>query len=152
MNASEPADTTQERAAAMPRASLPPTAWDREVEHEWPDVRIDRVEVQRATDCASLAVVRAGLFLGRLLPPDVTVELTIEEKVERPQGCESCERMWTSRTYENGSYQFEAHVPIARVVGARRMAVHVRPARQPADASPRLERTTEVSLTRMRAE
>ena len=151
MNTSDPAATTDQSAAQLgaPRTS---TAWDREVAHDWPNVRIERVEVQRATDCVSLAVVRAGVVLGRLLPPDVTVELTIEEKVERPQGCESCERMWTSRTYENGSYQFEAHVPIARVVGARRMAVHVRPARPGADDRPRLERVTDVSLTRMRAE
>lgn len=151
MNASDAAETTTGFATPAP-AAPPATGWNAEVEREWPGVRIERVEVQRATDCASLAIVRAGLFLDRLLPPDVNVELTIEEKVERPQGCESSERMWPSRAYENGSYQFEAHVPIARVVGARRVAVHVRPARQPADARPHLERVAEVSLTRMRAE
>lgn len=131
-----------------------PTAWDKAITQEWPAVHIDQVEVQRATDCATLAVVRAHVFLGRLLPPDVNVELTREEESESPRANVTTDRMWTSRAYDNGSYLFEAHVPIARVVSARRMAVHVCPARLTAgaDAGACAECVAEVSLTRMRTQ
>ena len=91
---------------------------------EWPRVRIDRLELHRAIAPSPLAAVRACVFLGGLLPVDVIVEMTFATSAD----ASAADRMWCEHAYENGSFQFEAHVADEMLARARRIVVHVRPA------------------------
>lgn len=99
---------------------------------EWERVRVDRVELERAAPPSTLARVQACLFLGRLLPVDVEVELAIDAGDAGSAGDGAASRtvvewMWSEHSYQNGSFLFEAHLPDDRLFGARHAAIHVRP-------------------------
>ena len=89
------------------------------------DVRIEHVELERRP--SGIAVVRACVFLGTMLPPDARVDLLYESAPGAPP-CTTCERMWSARPYENGWFLYEAHVPDVEIATARDIRVRVRPA------------------------
>lgn len=90
--------------------------------------RIRGVAVTPASGISQLESVRACVDLGRLLPPDVAVEIC-----SRPEnGAASAERgswrMWTERSLANGSFIFEAHVPNSEIRRGDLLRITVRPA------------------------
>lgn len=120
-------NTTTDSGLAGHGPPAPATMWGgTALRDEWERVCIERVELQRASACPSLAVVRATVHLGRLLPPEVCVELTWEEESEAPRATTTTERMWTAQSYDNGTFVFEAHAPGHCLVAARGIRVSVR--------------------------
>ena len=96
-------------------------------QRDWEQVRVERVELYRAVPPSSLGRVQVCLFLGRLLPVDVEAELVIEIDGGAAPPATVRERLWSSHSYQNGSYLFEAHVADERLAAARHLHVHVRP-------------------------
>ena len=95
--------------------------------HDWDRVHVERVEMERAVPPSGVACVRAGLYLGRLLPVDVEVQLGIVGEDDAAAPATTLEPMWSAWSYHNGSFLFETHVPDARLAGATQLSVHVRP-------------------------
>ena len=96
--------------------------------HGWERVRVDRLELERATPPAALARVAVSVALGALLPVDVDVELTIEDGSDASLAEVRTERMWSAHCYQNDRYLFEAHLPDEAIAHARRIAVRIHPA------------------------
>ena len=94
----------------------------------WERVRVDRLELERATPPAALARVAVSVALGDLLPVDVDVELTIEGGPDASLPELRTERMWSEHCYQNDRFLFEAHVPDEAIARARRIGVRIHPA------------------------
>lgn len=97
---------------------------------QWPQVRIVRVELQTLDDLASDGPVRvfAQVYLGALLPADVTVTLLPGFHYASEHGDSSAERrMASARSYANGSYVFEANLARGEIGGERDWLVRVTP-------------------------
>lgn len=110
----DPVDERKEQAPGLtPRVARFRDAWDQ--------VRIEEVEVRRATDAGALATVCASAWLDGLLPADVRVELSLGD--EEPD-----ELLWCAHSYQNGRYDFELHLADERLARAPRARLVVRPA------------------------
>ena len=96
--------------------------------HEWAQVRVDRVEVERAVAPSTLATIRAVVVLGRLLPVDVVAEATIEGGPDASLPETTTERMWCAHSFHNDRFPFEARVSDDLIARARAVRVRVRPA------------------------
>ena len=90
-------------------------------------VRVEHIELERAPQAGGVAVVRSCVFLGELLPPDARVDLLYDGPATAP-ACTTSERMWSARSYENGWFLYEAHVPDTEIAVARNLRVRIRPA------------------------
>lgn len=109
-------------------AVAPPANDGARIESEWADVHVREVEVARSAGSGSAYVdVRADVFLGRLLPADVKVELVAampsaggERFVPR--------RLWSLFSYHNCSYAFGTRVPQRVLDRPEGCAVRVTPA------------------------
>jgi hypothetical protein len=93
----------------------------------WHRVRIDRLDLERASPSAAFATARACVDLGHLLPVDVEAELSIEGGPDASLPDVTTERMWVSHSYQNGHCLFEAHLPERTISTARCLRVCVRP-------------------------
>lgn len=87
----------------------------------WDRVRIEEVEVRRASVPGALATVSASTWLDRLLPADVRVGLSLG-------GEERDEPLWCAHSYQNGRYDFELHLADERLARAAHARLVVRPA------------------------
>ncbi|MGZ8376080.1 MAG: hypothetical protein ACXW0Z_02460 [Gemmatirosa sp.] len=117
---------------SRPVASEPPvseSAWSIAwLSARWPRVQVDLVDVapdRRGT------LVRAIVRLGELTPADVHVEL-FEDAPDDSDPRPGAWPMWSSRSYDNGSFVFEASVPSAPAPDG--WLVRVRPRTIPAPA------------------
>ena len=93
----------------------------------WPHVRIDNVVTQLADPGEHATNVRADVDLGRLLPADVRVELAAGEPW-RDEHRMTPSRLWSTHSYHNGRYAFEASVPADVLERAGGCVVKVYPA------------------------
>lgn len=94
----------------------------------WPDVRIDCVVTQLADHRGEhAAIVRADIDLGSLLPADVKVELSAGEPSPDEQ-LMTPSRLWSTHSYHNGRYAFEASVPAGVLDRSGGCVVRVSPA------------------------
>lgn len=75
---------------------------------------------------SQLELVRACVDLGRLLPPDVAVEVCScgDDGAASPEP--GSWRMWTERSLANGAFIFEAHVPVCELRQGDRLRITVR--------------------------
>lgn len=122
--------TTDPTASPPAPPAPPPSPADRRALDA---VRMQRVELHRATPPSTIARVQGVLHLGALLPPDVDVELTIGiDEGDAPRLC-LVERMWSAQAYDNGSYLYHAHVPDERLGAAHDLGIHVQPHGRPQD-------------------
>jgi hypothetical protein len=95
------------------------------ITREWADVHVEYVDlsVRPADSGPPRARVQACVELGgRLLPADVRVEL-----VTTAGHGVSPLRLWSTRSYHNGSYLFEVEAPADRLASAGDLRVHVVP-------------------------
>jgi hypothetical protein len=106
-----------------PEFTNPPESFDkwRRFREEWPHVRIDHVEVRaaRAADTTH-GIVQAIVYLGVLLPCDVYVEMLADGTAHR-------HRLHSAHSLDNGSYVFEALVPVSTLRGLGECMVRVVP-------------------------
>lgn len=107
-----------------PPPFTPPSPFAPDVAGEWPTVHIEDVALSPAAPGTAHAAVRACVQLGRLLPVDVEASVEVEGEVP---GDVATAPMWTAQSFHNGRYEFEAHLPQARLAGARCLSVTVRP-------------------------
>ena len=106
------------------------------VAREWPDVHVEYVElsVEPGESGPGRAHVQACVGLGdRLLPADVRVELVTS--VDGRTGA-SPVRLWSTRSYHNGSYLFEADAPVERLSRSGDLSVSVVPTSGTAGVEP----------------
>lgn len=109
-------------------AVAPPANEGTRIAGEWADVHVREVEVARSAGSGGPYVdVRADVFLGRLLPADVKVELVAampsasgDRFVPR--------RLWSLFSYHNCSYAFGTRVPQRLLDRPEGCAVRVKPA------------------------
>jgi hypothetical protein len=116
---------------------------------DWDRVHIDRLELERGSSPSALAKVRVCVALGDLLPVDAEVRLTIEGGPDPSLPDCMTDRMWSAHSYQNGRFDFEAHVPDATVATAHRIRVRVVPTGAVGDPHPPAEYlpTVELELT-----
>ena len=97
------------------------------IAREWADVQVTRVDLsmERGPSAPPRARVQACVELGgRLLPADVRVELVTTAE----RGAASVPlRLWSSRSYQNGSFLFEALATADRLAGASDLSLRVVP-------------------------
>jgi hypothetical protein len=96
--------------------------------HDPERVRVDRLELDRATPPSTLARIAACVTLDDLLPVDVEVELTIEGGPDASLAEVRTERMWSAYPFHSHRFLFESHVPDEAIARARRIAVRIHPA------------------------
>lgn len=119
-------DTLPGTAGPSVRTSPPPV--ELRLLEDWPDVRIDNVVTQLADHPGEPAAnVRADVDLGSLLPADVRVELAAGEPSPDEQRT-TPSRLWSTRSYHNGRYAFEASVPAGVLERTGGCVVRVSPA------------------------
>lgn len=98
------------------------------IEANWPDVHVREVEVARTGGSGGPFVdVRADVFLGRLLPADVKVELVASSPTAGGERFVP-RRLWSLFSYHNCSYAFGARVPQRVLERPQGCAVRVTPA------------------------
>ena len=96
----------------------------------WAAVRVGSVAVSRHGTAADAgATVRACVELGALAPADVRVHVVGEgaSAGEASVGSEGV-RLWSTQSFDNGTFVFEAHVPAELVHARDAISVRVRPA------------------------
>jgi hypothetical protein len=96
----------------------------------WPQVRVRDVDAAMTHGCgAPVGIVHACVDLGVLLPLDVVVELVGLDDVRAgsPRG-RVLARLWSSHSYQNGGFAFDAMVPAQKLRKPRHLAVRVTPA------------------------
>ena len=111
------------RKMSAPAARPPAVA----IAREWGDVHVGPVDlfVEREESGTARARVRACIGLGsRLLPADVRVELVTGAE---PGADAAPLRLWSSRSYHNGRYLFEAQAPAEHLECAGDLSVCVVP-------------------------
>ena len=113
---------------AAPSVRLPPPPVELRLLEHWPHVRIDCVATQLADHSGEhAAIVRADIDLGSLLPADVRVELAAGEPSPGEHRM-TPSRLWSTHSYHNGRYAFEASVPAGVLGRAAGCVVRVSPA------------------------
>ncbi len=128
-------DALPDTAGPSVRLSQPPV--ENRLLEDWPHVHIDNVETQLADHPGEHAAadrpdehaanVRADVDLGGLLPADVRVELAPGEPSPDDQRM-TPSRLWSTHSYHNGRYAFEASVPAGVLERAGGCVVTVSPA------------------------
>jgi hypothetical protein len=101
-------------------------------DRDWSDVRILSVEVEAGPRSVPPGHrrVRAGVYLGRLTPADVRVTLARPgSRADEPARDASELRLWSVRSYRNGSYVFERNVAEDVLTDLGRLKVRVGPPR-----------------------
>jgi len=96
----------------------------------WSAVRVGSVAVSRHGSAADEgATVRACVELGALAPADVRVDVVGAGAAagEASVGSEGV-RLWSTQSFDNGTFVFEAHVPAELVHARDAISVRVRPA------------------------
>lgn len=101
----------------------------------WPLVRVESVQVA-PTDAGERA--RALVQLGRLTPADVRVELFAAGAADATPTAQHGElRMFSTQSYDNGAFVFEAILPPGDAARPREWRIHVHPSE--ASEEPRVQ-------------
>lgn len=95
----------------------------------WPRVRVRDIDAAVTHGCGEpRGVVHACVDLGVLLPLDVVVELVRLDDVlaGSPRG-RVVTRLWSSHSYQNGGFAFDATVAASELRNTQHLAVRVSP-------------------------
>lgn len=118
------------RGAAARHAGMRDDDWAEWIRRRWPDVRIVQLGSAPGRGAAPSATItaRACVHLGALTPADVRVEVVGREgsHVADAAPTPPCRRLWSVRSYANGSFLFEGEVPRAMLEHPAGVDVRVR--------------------------
>ena len=126
-------DVTRDRATGqMPAWTMPARTTGRRAGRAtgpWADVAIGDAQVcADAVDGQPSLKVKADVRLCALLPADVRVELVELDATRVPLRCVQRRRMFSAVPLLNGTYRYEAELPLADDAAAHAWVVRVVPA------------------------
>lgn len=92
---------------------------------EWAQLRVREIDIVRLepADAPRIAVVRACVQIGRILPSEVRVDLRGAVGTEPRVATVRPRRMWSVQSHDAGCYGFEARIPDAELERADQLTV-----------------------------